>query len=306
MVADRGAPAARTAWVGLAIAPAHLALILAVVLVWAYNFIAAKTALAEIPPLLMTALRFAMVAAVLLPFAGRPARLLPIFWISCCMGAAHFALMFYALSISSRITPLAVTTQLSLPFAAIFAAVLLDDRLGPRRLLGMTIAFAGVTWMTFDPGVFEELRALACAVGATFLWALGSVLAKRFDIANVFTLNAYLALFSAPQLLVLSLLLERDHLSVLAGASSLAWAAVVYNALAVSVFGYGVWFTMLRRYSVNLVTPFTLLVPPAAALLSMAIFGEVLTAEIVLGGLLTLLGVAVILVRRPGLASERP
>jgi O-acetylserine/cysteine efflux transporter len=299
------APPARRPRLGLAVAPWDVALILLVVGVWAYNFIATKIALGEIPPLLLTGLRFALVGAVLLPFVPRPARMAPILALSLVLGVLHFALMFWALAISERIAPLAVTIQLNLPFAALLAALLLGDRLGPRRLLGMALAFAGVTWMGFDPGVFAQRDALALAVGAAFLWALGSVMAKRFEVSNVFTLNAYMALFATPQLLILSLLFEADHLAVLAGASLPAWGGVAYNGLAVVVFGYGVWFTMLRRYSVNLVTPFTLLVPPVAALLSVWHFGERLSAEVILGGLLTLVGVAVVLIRRPGLGPER-
>lgn len=297
-----GAPAARA--FGLAIAPLHLGLILTVVLVWAFNFIATKTALAEIPPFLLTAMRFALVAVVLLPFVERPRSMAPIIAVSMCLGVAHFALMFWALASTTKIAPIAVTVQLNLPFGALLAALLLGDHLGPRRLLGMAIALAGVTWMTFDPVVFAELQALGLAVAAAFFWALASVLTKRFDVATVFTLNAYIGLFAAPQLLILSLLFEDWEVATLTAVGLPAWGGVLYNALAVSVFGYGVWFTLLRHYSVNLVTPFTLLVPPLAALLSVAWFGEVLTLEIVLGGLLTLTGVAVILFRRPDLAPR--
>ena len=301
-MSSRCPPAARAGPIALAIAPAHLLLILSVVLVWAYNFIAAKVALTELSPLLLTALRFAVVGAVLLPFVPRPERFLPILLISCCLGTAHFALMFWALAIATKVAPLAITVQLNLPFAALLAALLLNDRLGPRRLLGMAVACLGVTWMTFDPAVFAELHALGLAIAAALLWALGSVLTKRFQVSNVFTLNAYMALFAVPQLVVLSALFEQDQLAQITSASAVAWAAVLYNALAVSVFGYAVWFTMLHRYSVNLVTPFTLLVAPVAAVLAMLVFGEALSLEVVFGGLLTLLGVGVVLLRRPGLA----
>jgi O-acetylserine/cysteine efflux transporter len=267
--------------------------------VWAFNFIAAKAALEQVPPLLLTAVRFALVALVLLPFARVPARFGRVVVLSFCLGAAHFALMFWAIAMATRIAPIAVSIQLNLPFAALLAALLLGDRLGVRRLVGMALACAGVTVMAFDPGVLAEAVALALAVAAVLLWALGSVLIQRFRIADVLSLNAYLALFAAPQLLALSLLIERGQFAALAGADVLVWGSILYMALAVTVFGYAGWFALLRRYSVNLVMPFLLTVPPFAALFSVLFLGEVLTWQVVTGGLVTMLGVAVVLTQRP-------
>lgn len=289
----------------LAMAPRHVALALAVTAVWAFNFIAAKAALQQVPPLLLTAVRFALVAALLVPFVRRPERLGPVVVLSFCLGAAHFGLMFWAVAIATRIAPLAVSVQLNLPFAALLAALILGDRLGARRLLGMALACAGVTVMTFDPGVLAEREAIALAVAAAFLWALGSVLTQRFRIADVVALNGYLALFAVPQLVLLSLLFERGQLRALAEADLLVWGAILYMAVAVTAFGYNAWFALLRRYSVNLVMPFLLTVPPFAALFSVVFLGEVLTWQVVVGGLVTLLGVGVVLVRRPALGQTQ-
>ena len=123
--------------------------------------------------------------------------------------------------------------------------------------------------------------------------------------ADACTPYAYLALLATPQLLALSLLFERDHMAVLAGADLAVWGAVLYMALAVTVFGYGVWFSLLRRYPVNLVMPFQLTVPPFAALFSMLALGEVLTWQVAVGGLLTIVGVGVVLMRRPELGRAQ-
>ena len=48
--------------------------------------------------------------------------------------------------------------------------------------------------------------------------------------------------------------------AIIAGGWQLgAWIA--YQALLVTMFGYGVWYSCMRRYRVNQVMPFTLLVP---------------------------------------------
>ena len=53
--------------------PRDLLLALIVCLAWAVNFLASALALREVPPLLFTALRLALVAVVLFPWLRRPA-----------------------------------------------------------------------------------------------------------------------------------------------------------------------------------------------------------------------------------------
>ena len=56
---------------------------------------------------------------------------------------------------------------------------------------------------------------------------------------------------------------------------------------------------MLRRYSVNQVIPFTLLVPVFGVLSGVLMLGETLNVQSTLGGIATIAGVAVIVLRRP-------
>ncbi|MBW9336974.1 EamA family transporter, partial [Herbaspirillum sp. RU 5E] len=57
-------------------APAHLLLALAVVIVWGTNFVVIKLGLAEFPPLLFATLRFALSFLPWLLFVKRP----PVAW----------------------------------------------------------------------------------------------------------------------------------------------------------------------------------------------------------------------------------
>jgi O-acetylserine/cysteine efflux transporter len=54
---------------------------------------------------------------------------------------------------------------------------------------------------------------------------------------------------------------------------------------------------MIRRYPVTSVAPVTVLTPLFSVLFSVLLLGDVLDARMVVGGLLTLTGVTVILVR---------
>jgi O-acetylserine/cysteine efflux transporter len=276
------------------------ALLLGLVLVgWALNFVVAKLALQELPPLLLTALRFTVVAAVLLPFAPRPQKLGRVAIIALTLGVLHFSTMFTALASGAPVASIAVTAQLNVPFSAVLAAFFLNDRLGPWRIVGMVIGLAGVAIMSFDPAVAAHVAALALAVLAAFFWAVGNVQSKAFGFTDAVALNAWMGVFVAPAMLLLSFLFEPAPLHALAEAGWRGWGGVVYMGVVVTAFGYGVWFALVRRYSVNVVTPASLLVPPMAAILAWMLLSEPLTPRLVLGGLVTLAGVAVVVIRRP-------
>ncbi len=72
-------------------------------------------------------------------------------------------------------------------------------------------------------------------------------------------------------------------------------------AVMVTVVGYGLWYHLLRHHPVNQTMPFTLLVPVFGVVFGVLLLGETLTWRTVVGGLLTLFGVSVIVLRRPRL-----
>lgn len=76
--------------------PAQIACAVLVPLLWGVQFVVIKVGLTAFPPLFFVALRFAAVAAILLPFVGRPARheLGPMIAISVFFGGLNFALFF--------------------------------------------------------------------------------------------------------------------------------------------------------------------------------------------------------------------
>ena len=78
---------------------------------------------------------------------------------------------------------------------------------------------------------------------------------------------------------------------------------MLYQSVLVFGLGYGLWYRLLRRYQVNQTMPFLLLVPVFGVASGVAFLGEELTATLIAGGLLTVAGVAIILIRRPKVAG---
>ena len=288
----------------LAVRPLHLLAFVAIMLVWGGNFVVAKIGLEYLPPILLVGLRFAIVAAVLVPFVKAPhGKFAGIAAISVVLGLLHFSLMFNGLTGLDASTA-AISIQLQVPFAALLAAFAFGETLGWRRALGMAIAFAGVVIIAGEPRLQGAYLSLALVISAALVWAVANVLIKRLGEIDGTQINAYMALFAFPQLLAASALLEGGQWQAMADADWLVVGAVlVYQALVVVGLGYGMWYALLSRYDVNIAMPFTLLVPFFGVFSGVVFLGDVLTLGFVLGGLLTVLGVAIVTIRRPRVAG---
>lgn len=275
------------------------ALIIVVMAVWGANFGVSKLGLQELPPLMLIGLRFALTALLLVPFTRLPrSRMLPVLMLSVSLGFVHFALMFAGLQKVDASTA-AIAAQVQVPFSALLAAIFFKDRLGWRRALGMALAIAGVALLAGEPQTSGNILYLGMILVGSMTWAVAAIQMKRLADVDALTLNGWMALFAAPQLLAASWLLEDGHLAAIVGAGWKAWGAVAYMAVVVTIFGYGIWMKMLSRYQVNQVMPFTLLAPVFGVIAGIIMLGEGLSLLKLLGGAITICGVAIITIRRP-------
>lgn len=281
------------------LSPLHLLLVLGIMVLWGLNFAVAKVGLQQLPPIFLVACRFLLVAILLLPFAKRShGQWGAIFAISVVLGLLHFSLMFNGLKVIDAATA-AITIQLQVPFAALLAAIFFKDKLGWRRALGMAIAFLGVAVIAGEPRLGGQYLALGLILSACFIWSIANVMIKRLKDVGGITLNAWLAVFATPMLFAASAVLEDGQMAALRQADFWAYFAVVYQAVAVVVVGYGCWYWLLQHYQMNQVMSATLLVPFFGVLSGVVFLDESLTVNLIAGGTMTIAGVGIILLRRP-------
>ncbi|MHA1599590.1 MAG: DMT family transporter [Alphaproteobacteria bacterium] len=285
------------------IRPLHIFLFVLIAIIWGFNFAIAKIGLAQLPPIFMMSLRWALVGLLLAPFVKLPrGHWRPVLLVSFTLGFLHFAIMFTALRDLDAATA-AITIQLQVPFAALLAAIFFNDKLGWRRAFGMAVAFIGVAIIVGEPRLAGKYLPLAMVIVAVCIWSIANIQIKMMGEIDGMILNAWVGVFAAPQLALTSYILENGQFASLAAADWRALGAVVYQAVAVVIIGYGGWFWMLRLYAVNQVMPFTLLVPGFGVLSGVLLLGEALTSALIGGGLLTVLGVGIITLRRPKLVA---
>ena len=272
---------------------------LSVAIIWGINMLTVKGAVSEIPPFMLTAIRFASVAILLIPFTHMPrGRMGRLAVISLTFGSLHFGVLFFALSMIDA-GPVAIIVLLGVPFSSMLATYFFNDRLGWKRLSGMTLAFVGVTIMFWDPTMTDLQLPLLLVVFAAFMWAVANVMIKKLGDIDTFQLNGWMALFAAPQLLLLSLVFEPESFQAVRDASWMAWANLSFTVIMSSIVAYGFWYHLLKTQDVNAVVPWSLLAPVISVLGSFVVFNEAFSMLKIIGGIVVLCGVTVIMLRKP-------
>jgi O-acetylserine/cysteine efflux transporter len=152
------------------------------------------------------------------------------------------------------------------------------------------------------PDLTANALPLLLVAGAAFAFAVSNVLTKRYGPFDPLMLMGWSSLFTVPQVLLMSLLLEYGQVASLATADQRGWLALAYTIFIGGIIGFGLWFWLIGRCSMARVAPFGLLLPVFALISSVLFLGDRVTPKLIVGGLLAISGVAITQVR----PSARP
>ena len=271
-----------------------IGLALSVPIIWGMGIVFAKAGLGEFPPLFLMSMRFIVSALVLVWFFPPPiGQLRAIFLIALVSATIQYGLTFYGLA-GLDASSAVLFMQLEVPFTAACAAIFLNDKLGWKRVCGMIVAFFGVVLIAGAPSVRNQLFPAFLVIAGVFTWAIGQVMIKKMVTITGFQLIAWVSVFAGPQMLVSSLILESGHFSLLKNATLIGWGSVIYMGIVMTALGYGIWYHLLKKYDVNQVVPFLLLLPVTSILGAVLFLGERPGIRVLIGGAVVITGVAVI------------
>lgn len=288
----------------------HILLAVAVAAIWGLNFVAIKVGLRDFPPILFSSLRFALAALPLLILGLRGGPPVPwrfIVGIGVTLGVVKFPLLFFGMDVGMPAGLASLVLQSQAFFTAIFAAFVLGDRPGPKQVLGMIVAFAGVGVIATEMPTGDSLLGLALCVAAAAVWGVSNIIMKRAKAPDLFGMMVWVSLIPPIPLLILSFLVEGPDRIVHAFAT-LSWlgvGALVYIAAGATLFGFAAWGFLMRHYPASLVAPFSLLVPIFGMSSSALLLGETFSTLKLLGGLLVFCGLALSVLKLPTLARAR-
>ncbi len=274
----------------------RLALAIAVMAVWGTNFVVIKVALAHLPPLLLAALRFTFAFLPLALFLKRPN--VPIWNLAAygiAIGVGQFGVLFIAMGhdISPGLASLVVQTQ-------IFFTIGLSMRMNGERVRGyqigaLLLATLGIGAIAiFSDGSSATPLGLALVLFAALSWAAGNLISRSAGPVNMLAYVVWASMFAVPPLFALSFLFEGwpriEH--GIAAADAATWAAVLWQSVGNTMFGYAAWGWLLARHPAAVVTPLALLVPVFGMGASALVLSEPLPAWKLAAAALVMAGLA--------------
>ncbi|MHB1111091.1 MAG: EamA family transporter [Devosia sp.] len=273
--------------------PRDLLLALAVVTVWGVNFVAIKWGVGEVPPLLLTALRFACAAIPAVFFIRRPeAELGILVAYGFAIGVLQFGLLFAAIKLGMPAGLSSLVMQLQAFFTIGLAVAFLGERPDPFQLVGAVVAFVGIGAIGLERLEGAALLPLLMTVAAALFWGIGNIITKKAGRIDMLSFVVWSSLVPPIPLFVASLLFEgpRALPQALGEITWLGGGALLFISYGATLFGYGAWSLLLSRYPANVVAPFTLLVPIAGIGSAALLLGETISAVEIAGSLLVFAG----------------
>jgi drug/metabolite transporter (DMT)-like permease len=270
-----------------------------IVVTWAANWPLMKLALSDAPPLVFVLLRLIGTVVLMTPalYAMR-VPLLPIsgerlglFWVGQLQVAGFllFAIIGLAIEAPGRAIVLAYTFSLwAIPIGVLLGV----ERLGRFHLIGVAVGFAGLV-LFMSPSLVDwtsarTLLGNACLLLSAMAWAFGSCLYRRRIWRTPFWTQTFWQLaISAPVVLAFALpqMGEPIHWS------ATLVAILAYNWVVTTALGYFLWALVLTAMPATTAGQVLALTPVGGFLISTAIFGGAVTADVVVAIALIVAGI---------------
>ena len=194
--------------------------------------------------------------------------------------------------ISPGITSLVIQLQV---FVTIGISVFRgSEKLGLYQYVAFGLAVLGLANIAVYGGGSATPLGLFLVICGAISWGIANIVNRAAGKIDMLAYVVWAAVFSVPPLFILSLIFEgwRADLAGVQQADLLSWAAVVWQAVANTMFGYGLWGWLLARYPAATVAPMALLVPIFGMSTSALVLGEAMPAWKIIAAGLVLSGLA--------------
>lgn len=281
-----------------------------VYVVWGSTYLAIRVVVEDMPPMLSAGLRFLAAALLMGTFlvlrSGlgvlrvRPSEL---------RGAAIVGVLLLAggnggVVLGERTVPsgLAALLVAMVPVWLILLRGATGAR--PRRLtwLGVLVGFVGLGVLVLPGGNANgaSTSGVVFIVGATICWSVGSFMSQRMAMpANPFAATVWEMLAGAIAMIAIGLG-RGERAGDFAGVAAESWVALGYLVVFGSIVAYSAYVWLLQNAPISLVSTYAYVNPVVAVFLGALILDELVTAAIIAGGAIVVVGVALVV------RAERP
>lgn len=276
-----------------------LALGFLVILAWAANTIATKFITFEVDPFTGLSLRLAIAVLVCIPLIRWPGR--EKFWlmfqISMLLVVMHWSSLIWGIDkLDASMASILLQTQVI--FSVLLGRFLFNEKFGWRTGVGIALGIAGVAVLV---GLPEHPPSMAGVLVMIFsMLSIALSYARMKTLTGVSPLNyiAHMHILAFIPVLALTFIFEKPF--------EADWSAINYPVLIIGLLfqvfivsgSHMLWQRLMSRNTMSGLPNLTLLLPILGVIMAMIALGEKLTPTMLLGGIITMTGVAIIMVRR--------
>lgn len=241
---------------------------LLIISIWGFNFVVIAWGVNDVPPLLLGAARFLMVACLGSLFIKKPN--IPFKWLlayamTLCFG--QFAFLFSAIAVGMPAGVASLVLQSQALFTIIFAAVLLKEAIGVKQIISLAVAALGLVIIALSQeNTNMTMLGFVFTIASAISWGLGNVVNKKINQLG-YKASIGLVVWSAWITVIPFTLasLYFDGLDVIVHSiiniTFSGIAVIAYLAIAASITAYSLWSYLLQHNSASQVAPLTLAVP---------------------------------------------
>jgi drug/metabolite transporter (DMT)-like permease len=277
----------------------------AVYFVWGSTYLAIRYAIESIPPLSSAALRFTLAGLILGAFLAirRGPSALRVSRRQLASAALIGVLLLLGgnggVVLSEQYIPSGTSALLvaSVPLWIVVWRAVAKDRPKPKTFVGVLIGFVGLVVLMHPGGggAHNYFLGVALVIVASVSWAFGSVASKAWltPPKDPFVASAYQMVFGGLGCAVAAAL-HGEHFDPGAITGTSAWATL-YLVCAGSLVAFSSYVWLLKNAPISIVSTYAYVNPVVAVALGALFLGESITLAVVVGGLVVVLGVAVVI-----------
>ncbi|MFC4533901.1 EamA family transporter [Sphaerisporangium dianthi] len=273
----------------------------AVYVVWGSTYLGIRLTIETIPPLMSGGLRFVAAAVILggvlalrkgpgvLRVSGRQlfgAGLVGLLLLTSGNGMVAVAEQHIS-------TGLAALLVASVPLWLVIFRTMARDRPHLLTLSGVLIGFCGVAGLSLTGGGSSDTTGIVVVLIGSLSWSLGSFLSGRIPMPeDPFVASTIEMIVGGAGLLIAGTVAgERLHLGQVSGGS---WLALAYLVLVGSLVGFTSYIWLLGNAPISLVSTYAYVNPVVAVGLGLVVLQEQVTGQMIAGGLVIVVGVALV------------
>lgn len=264
--------------------------------IWGLNFSVIKLGLQSTDPFVLAGIRFTLSALPAVLFIRRPA--VPLSHLAAyglLFGVGLWGIVNLGIQAGLSAGIASLVLQFSAVLTILLGAAVFSEAVSRYQFAGIAISLLGLACVIAITDGSATPAGIALVIVGALAWSGANLVIKLSGTREVLAFLVWSSLFSPLPLFAIAWLQHGAavYAATFAHFDGKAVFSILFQVYPTTLFGYGVWNLLLRKYPVSTVAPLSLLVPIFGMLGSALIFGEPIGPLKLLATALIVLGLAV-------------